>query len=78
MYRNLDFSRINGALDGRWADESDLQAHGMLLQQIPKDVGDWILTDEVFETNAQRCSNATGHLPGTTVTASLVTKSARC
>ena len=56
-------SVINGALDGRWADESDLRAHGMLLQQIPKDVGDWILTDEVpLETNAQEMLKCHGSL----------------
>jgi hypothetical protein len=54
---------INGALDGRWANRTELQEHGQLLQQVPEIVGDWVLIkDEPLEENAQAMLQCYGSL----------------
>jgi len=54
---------INGALDGRWAKKAELAEHGLLLQQIPETIGDWVLTkDEPLDANAQEILRCYGSL----------------
>lgn len=60
----LIFSGVmNGALDGRWANQSQLEEHGALLKQIPENIGDWVLTDETpLDANAQAILQCYGSL----------------
>jgi hypothetical protein len=60
----LVFSGVmNGALDGRWANRTELEEHGQRLQQAPKIVGDWILIkEEPLDADAQAMLQCHGSL----------------